>query len=63
MLIALTVARRARIVPSMQTEIPAEALERARAVIDDLRDQLDLLFARLPEGPNSAIRYVAEDEQ
>jgi hypothetical protein len=47
----------------MQTEIPAEALERARAVIDDLRDQLDLLFARLPEGPNSAIRYVAEDEQ
>jgi hypothetical protein len=46
----------------MEPPVPPEALEKARAVVRALSEQLQPLFERLPEAPESAIQFHVPEE-
>jgi hypothetical protein len=47
----------------MPNEIPPEQLDRIMPIVDALREDIERLLERLPEGPSSAIRFEVIEEE
>jgi hypothetical protein len=47
----------------MNAPMPQEALERAKPIVDGLCEQLLPLLTHIEDGPNSAIRFVAGENE